>query len=73
MLPCLLGEICLLVLSAVLMLFKIKLSFSYNLRTLLEVRTRIDIYVLVFNISVISAEELGDEKKFAQYNCGKRE
>lgn len=45
------------------MLSKIKLSTSYNLKTLLEVTTGIDIQVLVFNVSVISAEELGSLKQ----------
>lgn len=65
MLPHLGGEICLLVLSALLVLLKIKLSISYYLKILLEVAAEIDMQVLVFHISVISAEELGD-KKFAQ-------
>lgn len=60
MLPCLGGETCLLVLSTLLVLLKIKLSISYYLKTLLEGTTEIDIQVLVFNISVMNAEELGD-------------
>lgn len=60
MLPRLGAEFCLLVLSAGLVFLKIELSISYNLKTLLEVMIKMDIQVLVFNISVISAEELGD-------------
>lgn len=58
--PCSLAEIWLLVLRTVFMLFKIKLSISYNVEVLLEVRTGIHIQLLLLNISVISAEDLGD-------------
>lgn len=47
-------------LVGVLVLLKIKLSISNNLKTLQEVRTGHDIQVLVFTISVISTEELED-------------
>lgn len=47
-------------LRTVFMLFKIKLSISYNVEVLLEVRTGIHIQLLLLNISVISAEDLGD-------------
>lgn len=60
MMPCSLAEIWLLVLRTVFMLFKIKLSISYNVEVLLEVRTGIHIQLLLLNISVISAEDLGD-------------
>lgn len=61
MMPCSLGDIRLLVLPTLFMLFKIKLSIFYNLEVLLKVRTGIRIQLLFFSISVISAEELGDD------------